>query len=429
MNLNLPVVGPNGTLGPQWASDLNTAITLIDQHDHTSGAGKQITPAGMNINQVLSLNTNQLSDIASLALANLASLPVQASLIYEYGGELYFNDASGNQVQLTSGGTINAASIGGITGLGGTTGSVTYSSLAKNFLFESAPGETASIAGGPVSIYTNAAGSYYAKIQQNPAQAGNLDWSLPPSYPLSTLPMKSSASGALSISQIVTADIQDAQVTAAKLATDSIETAKIVDLNVTTGKLAAQAVTSGKIANDTIVNANINSAAAIAYSKLSLSNSIVNADISSSALISRSKLNYPTLFGGQSGLNGSTFSTAWTTIFTSSITVPTPAYRFFMNFKSAYGSSTVARWQYYVASGGNYDIEFRVVQNGTVLYYTSLGGDLNSGDYRYYPASIFNTILYTNWVGSPYTFTIEAKASSSFGVFTWQNMTLELIQA
>ena len=50
-------------------------------------------------------------------------------------------------------------------------------------------------------------------------------------------------------------------------------------------------VTSTMIANDTIVNADINSSAAISYSKLNLSNSILNSDIGSSAAIAYSKLN------------------------------------------------------------------------------------------------------------------------------------------
>jgi len=60
-------------------------------------------------------------------------------------------------------------------------------------------------------------------------------------------------------SAVTTAKIADANVTAAKLASGSIETAKIAD----------GAVTSAKIANDTIVDADINSAAAIAQSKIS----------------------------------------------------------------------------------------------------------------------------------------------------------------
>lgn len=57
---------------------------------------------------------------------------------------------------------------------------------------------------------------------------------------------------------------------------------------VTTGDSGT--VTSAMIANDTIVNADINSAAAIAYSKLALSSGIVNTDISASAAIVDTKL-------------------------------------------------------------------------------------------------------------------------------------------
>jgi hypothetical protein len=72
----------------------------------------------------------------------------------------------------------------------------------------------------------------------------------------------------LATDAVETAKIKDANVTASKLATDSVETAKIKDLNVTEAKIAEGAVTSAKIANDTIVDADINSAAAIAQSKI-----------------------------------------------------------------------------------------------------------------------------------------------------------------
>ena len=78
---------------------------------------------------------------------------------------------------------------------------------------------------------------------------------------------------------VTTAKITDLNVTTAKLADGAVTTAKITDANVTAGKLAADsvetakivdgAVTSAKIANDTIVDADINSAAAIAQSKIS----------------------------------------------------------------------------------------------------------------------------------------------------------------
>jgi uncharacterized protein YunC (DUF1805 family) len=53
-------------------------------------------------------------------------------------------------------------------------------------------------------------------------------------------------------------------------------------------------VTSSMILDGTIVNADINSAASIAYSKLNLATSIVNGDISASAAIAYSKLNLAT---------------------------------------------------------------------------------------------------------------------------------------
>lgn len=219
MNLILPVVGPLGTQGPDWANEINAALTLIDQHDHSSGLGKQITPAGLNINQTFQMNSNQISEIASLALDNLVAQPSSSNLIYEYAGELYFNDANANQVQLTSGGTINVASVGTISGdYGGSNpANVSFSNSTETYLFTKAPGETGSIACGPISIYQNVAGSYYAKIQQNVAQAANVDWTLPVALPATKLPMKSSASGVLELSQILTSEIADAQITEGKL--------------------------------------------------------------------------------------------------------------------------------------------------------------------------------------------------------------------
>lgn len=57
-----------------------------------------------------------------------------------------------------------------------------------------------------------------------------------------------------------------------------------------TAELAANAVTSAKIADETIVNADIATNAAVAYSKLSLSNSVVNADIATTAAINSTKI-------------------------------------------------------------------------------------------------------------------------------------------
>ena len=87
----------------------------------------------------------------------------------------------------------------------------------------------------------------------------------------------------LAADSVQTADIKDANVTNAKLATNAVTTAKITDLNVTTtkiadanvtlAKLASNSVDSSKIVDGAIVNADINSAAAIAETKLASSRS------------------------------------------------------------------------------------------------------------------------------------------------------------
>jgi hypothetical protein len=58
----------------------------------------------------------------------------------------------------------------------------------------------------------------------------------------------------------------------------------------TSADIADSIITSAKIVDGTIANADINSSAAITYSKLSLGTSIVNADISASAAIASTKL-------------------------------------------------------------------------------------------------------------------------------------------
>ena len=97
------------TAGPTWATNLNTSIDAIDNHDHTSNKGVRITPAAMNINAALEFNGNNALELKQVALENQGSQPTdQSRSLYAYGGELYYRDPSGNQVQLTTGGSVNA---------------------------------------------------------------------------------------------------------------------------------------------------------------------------------------------------------------------------------------------------------------------------------------------------------------------------------
>lgn len=106
MNLTLPVV--TVTLGPQWATELNAALEVIDEHDHTSGKGKRVPIAGLNINADLNFSNYKISNLYSVQLnSNTSALSgaSNASSLSVTNGDLYFTNGSGVAVQLTSGGS------------------------------------------------------------------------------------------------------------------------------------------------------------------------------------------------------------------------------------------------------------------------------------------------------------------------------------
>lgn len=106
MNLDLPTVST--TLGPEWASLLNAALELVDAHDHSSGKGTQITPAGILINALFDINSQNLSDANSYGLVNRASADTSnLGSIQRISGDLYWITPAGASVQITSGSSLN----------------------------------------------------------------------------------------------------------------------------------------------------------------------------------------------------------------------------------------------------------------------------------------------------------------------------------
>jgi len=135
MNLSLPDVSV--TIGPDWATLLNTALTSIDSHDHTSGNGNKITQAGINITDSFDINSKAITSVGRASFSNLTALITTAVSSYVKDGDLYFNDASGNQIRITAGGSIDVSSVGGITGDYTTTSaSVFYTDAVLKYFFQ-----------------------------------------------------------------------------------------------------------------------------------------------------------------------------------------------------------------------------------------------------------------------------------------------------
>lgn len=112
MGLNLPTV--TVTLGPQWATQLNAALTTLDSHDHTTGNGVSITPLAININSDLSFNSYNLNLVNSTRyINNNTTLSTAADIrsLYVVSGDLYYNNQSGVAVQITSGGGISSGTV------------------------------------------------------------------------------------------------------------------------------------------------------------------------------------------------------------------------------------------------------------------------------------------------------------------------------
>lgn len=139
MSLVLPGVGTQS--GPQYATDVNNSLSIIDTHDHTPGNGVLIPTAGINIDNTLSFNTFGASDLQRLSLdaqvSPLSGVTYPTSL-YASGVDLYFNDGSGNQIQITSSGQVNTAT-GNITGLSAPA-AASYISGSQKFLWQANSG-------------------------------------------------------------------------------------------------------------------------------------------------------------------------------------------------------------------------------------------------------------------------------------------------
>jgi hypothetical protein len=260
MNLTLPTVGPvssGGTAGPDWATNLNTALEVIDSHDHSTGKGKRIPVAGLSINADLDFQNKKLSNLQLVGITSTASSLASAqnkNSIYVKDGELYWITSAGVNVQLTSGTGLNQTGVGGIGGDYTTSdASVAYSDTSKTYSFKQDSSKTGNISCGAVAIYENVASGKFSKFQQATSAPSNLTYTLPTAQPASvSLPLISSISGEMSFTTIATTMITDSAVTTAKIADSNVTTAKIADSNVTTAKIADSNVTTAKLAANAV---------------------------------------------------------------------------------------------------------------------------------------------------------------------------------
>jgi hypothetical protein len=187
-NMNLPVPTVSVEPGPQYASDVNNCLGLVDSHDHSFGKGVLITPNGLNINSDLSIGINNLTNIRA-ARFTPQNPPITATApdvdeVYVSGVDLYFNDGNNNIVRITQNGGV-AGSPGSISGLS-SPASASYNAGTSEFIWQSGANLPASMDNGPVTIRNITVGSAGITVQIPSAFTSDYNLTLPISPPATT---------------------------------------------------------------------------------------------------------------------------------------------------------------------------------------------------------------------------------------------------
>lgn len=258
MGLTIPTVGTQP--GPQYASNINASLTLVDAHDHSLGNGVQITPSGLNINDDLMMNSNDLLTIRTLALDSQPSAISGTELrrIYSVSGDLYYNDGVGNQIPITANGAV-AGSPGSIANLVAPA-SASYVSGSTTFVWQSAANTAANMDAGSYKM-RNLTVNSFALTLSPPSLSSNYTITLP-ALPASQKIMTLDNSGNMTAPYVVdnstievatnTIQVKASGITTTQLADNAVTTSKITDLNVTTGKIANLNVTNDKLADGSV---------------------------------------------------------------------------------------------------------------------------------------------------------------------------------
>jgi hypothetical protein len=151
MGMIIPEV--NVTPGPDWATQINNALETVDEHDHSTGKGRKITPSGLNINSNLNFNNYAIAQLDRIAWTAKTSDPTETRAIYVKNSDLYYRDGIGNVVRITSGGALDIASVGGIGGDYSTSGAaVIFSSITDKYTFYDPASDAATLVIGGIDL-------------------------------------------------------------------------------------------------------------------------------------------------------------------------------------------------------------------------------------------------------------------------------------
>jgi hypothetical protein len=244
MNLPEPVVGQEA--GPQYAIDINAALTLIDGHNHSPGSGVLVTPNGLDINVDLPFGSNNATLLRSVRFTPQSSplaLPADLGAVYVSGVDLYYNDENGNQIRITQSGAVAGApgSIGGLVA----PASVTYNPLTQTFIFQSGVNTSGYLDSGPVTVRNNTVSSPGVTINPPVGLAAAYALFLPAALPSSTQLLTLSSTGQLAVTNTALPYIAAGSLTGSQLANGTVTSTQLHMQNITAGSTGSVNYSSG----------------------------------------------------------------------------------------------------------------------------------------------------------------------------------------
>src|SRR6478736_3590082 len=110
MDLTLPSPQRPGA----WGTILNADLEIIDAHDHTEDAGQRLLTRSIVIDAQLNLAAFVLEMPGAVAYANNAASPAVDNSTFMEGGNFFFTDGDGIDIQITNQGALNLIGVGGI---------------------------------------------------------------------------------------------------------------------------------------------------------------------------------------------------------------------------------------------------------------------------------------------------------------------------
>jgi len=260
MKLVQPTIGVDS--GLTWEQAVNANSTIVNGHNHTSGNGVPIPPAGLNISSALTMQNNFLTNAAGISFTPQNTTP-PINTIYVNGVDLYFYDGNADTpIQITKSGSVNATS----SGISSGTASAAFSSGI--LVVDSASNTPANIKAGSILIGQNVSGSNFITLQPPSALSSGSYSLVLPAIPASSLFLTLDTSGNIATAgSIQGTQIASSSLTGSQMAAGTITGTQIANGTITPAKLSTVGYTAG---GSVTVTAAANTPASPAVSGLSV---------------------------------------------------------------------------------------------------------------------------------------------------------------